>query len=432
MIAMTRLALLVQPFYVHASVAVAGITRERFQATVHTLLDDEMNGLLATSTREDNTIPTGSVPGSRTLSKASKRAAPHKLRDHMLNETAKDTKTGELDILFDEIVTHGWDSVLSRSLEDGDNDEIFLVCYNSPPSFGIDRKQAILGGLNMSDCYFNPIHSTLEDLCGIVAIPGSVGLNWHTQNVGNSVNDNLNLALLPWTDVMKIAPNIISQVHTNDSSNYSLVFSIVKNGNALAKTILKDVIEMINSGQRQRRQKGEKHVFRDSFSLARLASKIGSEPDHHWSRMLEDKDCSSMLVDFVVTPFRDDSNYQIHFDSSPSPDCIASLIVGLSVHAAVSRVGTIVESVKLHNMHASWLVQGGVSDSKGNEIFSFHSAGLKGQNQHASISDTGLDVHNCYFRDSISTATVPNQVSIFEHVSKIRIMNIAVVELTSI
>ena len=163
-------------------------------------------------------------------------------------------------------------------------------------------------------------------------------------------------------------------------------------------------------------------MFRDSFSLTRLASKIGSEPDHHWSRMLEDKDCSSMLVDFVVTPFRDDSNYQIHFDSSPSPDCIASLIVGLSVHAAVSRVGTIVESVKLHNMHASWLVQGGVSDSKGNEIFSFHSAGLKGQNQHASISDTGLDVHNCYFRDSISTATVPNQVSIFEHVSEIRII----------
>ena len=412
-IAMTRLALLVQPFYVHANIAVAGITRERFQATVHTLLDDEMNWLLAASPRDESS-PIGSVPGSRrTLSNTSKRASPHKLRKHMLNETAEDITTGELDILFDNVVSHGWDSVISRSLEDGDNDELFLVCYNSPPLIGIDRKQAILEGLKMSDFYFTPIHSTLEDLCGIVSIPGSVALNWHTQNHGISVNDNSNLALLPWTDVMKIAPNILSQVYENDATDYSLLFSVVKNNDALAKTILSDAIEMIHTGQRQRRQQGEKHVFRDSFSLAKLADKAGSESNHHWSRMLEDKDCSSMLDGFMVTPVHQDSNYQIQFESSPLPDCVASLIVGLSVHPAVSLVGTIIESVELHNMHASWLVQGGVSGYKGNDIFPFHSAGLKGENQYASISDTGLDTDNCYFRNSIST-TDSNQVSIFE------------------
>jgi hypothetical protein len=97
-----------------------------------------------------------------------------------------------------------------------------------------------------------------------------------------------------------------------------------------------------------------------------------------------------MLDDMKATVLDDESVYQLLLGESSS-GCLVALVVGLSVHPVVSRVGTIAQTVELHNINAKWNVQGSATDFRGNEIFPFSAAGLDGKSQVVSISDTGLE-----------------------------------------
>jgi hypothetical protein len=382
---MTSLALLLQLCCTKATADGGRMTRERFQTTVHTLVDDEMALLLKALV---DTAPMDSFSSGyhRRTESAPSNAASSKLRGSTSDVNVG--AFGELNDLFDSIVSHGWETILSRSTED--EEELFLVCHESSQPY-FDRMQVIIDAFEVTPeaAFVETVHSTLETLCVILSLPLRLALNWYTSNSPNWMF----LTLVPWSDVMKIAPGIISQLvpdnFGNNTSSYSIVFSMAQNGRVLVDDVVNDVIGLIGSGQSQRRQKEENNPLHNAFSLTKTR-KIASESHQHWSRMLQDQECPSMLDDMKATVLDDESVYQLLLGESSS-GCLVALVVGLSVHPVVSRVGTIAQTVELHNINAKWNVQGSATDFRGNEIFPFSAAGLDGKSQVVSISDTGLE-----------------------------------------
>ena len=97
---------------------------------------------------------------------------------------------------------------------------------------------------------------------------------------------------------------------------------------------------------------------------------------------------------------------EAHIDSSiVNIDCVISFIAALSTHKLVMTVEAN-SPVTADNVRAQWLTQSGVRNKR-----PFFDHGLTGAGQIVSVSDTGLDIDNCYFRDEKGAGNVYNGVS---------------------
>lgn len=386
------------------------MTRQRFQASVHTLIDDEM-ALLSDSS---NMMEVGDESGgssTASLHRRIKSAAPKNLRGHP-EETFHNASVDIMDDLFDSIISHGWDHILSSTTNEEDRNDLFLVCHESHPSLGLDRMQVIRQTFDMSShAFYESIHSTVDDLCVIASISTAAASKYNSTE----------LTLAPWIDIMKMTPGILEQLVSDDASNTALsrpvVFSIAQNDRNVAEHVVSDVIVMANSKQVRSGQHEQQRSLRSLHEAFSLTKTMKSASSVYWSRMLAgDSDCSSMLDELAVTPLTNELVFQLNIGSSNATEvCLAALLVSLAVHPAVVRVGTIEENVEIHNLQANWVVQGRATDVSGNEMLPFTAAGLDGRSQLISISDTGLDVNNCYF---VSSTSDSDPDSIFDHVSE--------------
>lgn len=374
------------------------MTRERFQASIHTLFDDEMDLLRENYNmiEEEEALASSTSGPHRRLGSTSPNAAAPNLRggvDVTVN------LTWQMDDIFDSIISHGWNSVLSR-MSGGEEhmDNLFLVCHESTPSLGIDRMQVIRETFGLSsDTFYEHIHSSNDNLCILALLSTVAASDWYISN------NSTELMLTPWTDLMKVTPGTLQQFVSGDASgniatSCSVVFSVVP----AAQNVLNDAIGLV------------KRSLHEAFSLTRTVNSASSD---YFSRILnEDLDCSSMLGDLTLTRLNDEWTYKLEVEQSTvSEACLVSLVVSLSLHPSITRVGAIQESVEMHNLVANWVVQGRMTDVKGNDVLLFTEAGLDGNSQLVSISDTGLDINNCYF---VSSKSQSDQISIFEKVSK--------------
>lgn len=95
-------------------------------------------------------------------------------------------------------------------------------------------------------------------------------------------------------------------------------------------------------------------------------------------------------------------------DAEPlSALCISSLVRSLASNPSVCTV-EYDAPVKTLNSGGRWIIQGEVTEG-GSEVLPFHRAGIKGFDQVAQMSDTGLSVNSCYFYDE--TGEVPRDQS---------------------
>jgi len=74
--------------------------------------------------------------------------------------------------------------------------------------------------------------------------------------------------------------------------------------------------------------------------------------------------------------------------------CIENFIVEVSSHPRICSI-EVVPEMEFLNLEAQWILQSGSQDYR-----PFTDAGLSGTGQVVSVSDSGLDVDNCYFWDS--------------------------------
>ena len=383
----------------YAGVATSGMSREKFQSTVHTLVDDEVAFLLESSRIMSQ--------GSTSMESATKSS----LRKHAYTSN----ETDELDRFFASVVQHGWDTILERSSDS----DLFLVC-NDSPSVGDAGLQEILDALEVDPVEhgggFETVHSSLDSLCIVVSISLNVALNWR-----NAPN-NSSMTLIPWVDVMKLSYDILPQIleETASTPSYSIIASTLTTDRVALDGVLKDVQRLTSANRTSRRQQVDSNELLEAFSITKMKKYYSSnESRSHWSRMLSHKDdCSSMLDNMVATPLHGENAYQFHFEEPTTEACMILFVVALAVRKSVARVGTMNQKVELHNLNANWIVQGRSQDSQDNEILPFSAAGLDGKSQVVAISDTGLDVNNCYFRDSASIDSF-GQDSIFETVSTV-------------
>jgi hypothetical protein len=152
----------------------------------------------------------------------------------------------------------------------------------------------------------------------------------------------------------------------------------------------------------------------EAFSItnasSRSARKLSSSSVGHWARLLEngqsDTECISLLEGIQLHHSLVKSSYEFllipqQMDLSSYTACVASAVAGIAVNPRRFSVGIVPKRVELHNDKAQWVLQGSVVKTNDSMAWRrpFFEAGLKGQCQIVSVSDTGLDVNNCYFKD---------------------------------
>jgi hypothetical protein len=144
-----------------------------------------------------------------------------------------------------------------------------------------------------------------------------------------------------------------------------------------------------------------RRLRRNNFLGPTMAAGYTKEP-FSWRRRLNDIDdteCMELMSNLEVA--RADEGGQLvtltfpGIDSRSWPNrCIHALAADLAFHSEVCFVGALL-TVTPRNSVASGIVQGGPTDAT-----PFHDVGLDGTGQIVAVSDSGLDVDNCYFFDS--------------------------------
>lgn len=157
---------------------------------------------------------------------------------------------------------------------------------------------------------------------------------------------------------------------------------------------------------------GHRHLRFDNFVTFR--SRVVTE-NHPWHRALGNgtTNCHHILSEARVDSYGD----TIMFAISPSyrgeewPSCLQMLVAEIALHEDVCFVGAY-EDPQILNDFASGIVQSGASGSK-----LMYDVGLDGNGQVVAMSDSGIDIDNCYFYDSeqstpkSSIGTVNGQVN---------------------
>jgi hypothetical protein len=210
----------------------------------------------------------------------------------------------------------------------------------------------------------------------------------------------------------------ISDLPSNPMQDKYIVFSLTSPSNMDdAYDVIQSLIDMAKVGQR-RRLSSDSHALGMSISEAfsvtgastRSERKLMSSSVHHWTRLLEngqsDSECISLFEEIQLQPSLVKSSYEFllipqQMDTSSYTACVASAIAGIAVNPKVLNIGIVPKRVELHNDKAQWTLQGSVVKTNDSTAWRrpFFEAGLMGQGQIVSVSDTGLDVDNCYFKD---------------------------------
>ena len=211
--------------------------------------------------------------------------------------------------------------------------------------------------------------------------------------------------------------------NVNSMENKYIVFSLSSPSTLDdAHDVVQSLVEMATVGQRKRRmssnglQKNDLSIS-DAFSITgatvNRGKKLPSSSVHHWSRLLQsglesDTGCSALFESISLQASLVKSSYEFllipdeTMSSTLFTACVASAVAGLAVNARVLNVGIVPKQVELDNHKAQWVLQGSMfkDDDSTSWRLPFFDAGLKGQGQIVSVSDTGLDTDNCYFKDA--------------------------------
>lgn len=214
----------------------------------------------------------------------------------------------------------------------------------------------------------------------------------------------------PLTAEMKLGDELLDVIATTNVSTVEAVFCD-------ASTNPEQVFEEIKVADRRRLQL-------DSF--------VQSRPfDHDWHRRLKSKknkdskenslsedsiledsvvtndtnstteaanetiDCQAVIDSMIVSSGRDTIELTLaveYVGNEDYKDCLYEVVIALALQPESCFLWAYPET-ELFNTIASSIVQGGEENL-------FYSVGLDGTGQVVSLSDTGIDTDNCYFRDS--------------------------------
>ena len=134
----------------------------------------------------------------------------------------------------------------------------------------------------------------------------------------------------------------------------------------------------------------------------------GMEDEHErrvdWDRTLSegidaDHQCQDLFEDVSISALPKGQHVVFGTSKIHSPSCLLSFVAGLATNVKICYVG-VLPKIEEFNIEAQWIVQSNKEDER-----PWFDAGLTGEGQVVAVSDTGLDMDNCYFWDA--TGEVP-------------------------
>ena len=275
----------------------------------------------------------------------------------------------------------------------------FLVCDYSKERTGYDRMMGV---------------QKAASKWTVVLLNGSdrtCFLTGTTASVADYLEDDF--AVIPFTSSMKMRLGVLEEMHHLMDSQTELDIKLAAqvapwavlddDGETLqdtAENILKDIQDMSNNGNGRNLKIGGRRKLSERFEVLAARTQDSDNRAHLWNRGLNDgleanHQCSTLFDSLYFDLDEDDLVITYVFDQGEvSIECATSFLASLAVQKDVVSI-SLSTSVQTMNVEAQWITQSAKVDER-----PWFDAGLTGKGQVVSVSDTGLDVDNCYFWDA--------------------------------
>ena len=151
-----------------------------------------------------------------------------------------------------------------------------------------------------------------------------------------------------------------------------------------------------------------RHLFESTSDAWSSAIERGLESHHMCGSMFDDIDIrlrhGNQGFEYILNPVNTVSG-DVESSASNS-DCVISFIAALSTHPYIVTVESNGEVTADSNTNAQWITQTGVEDHT-----PFFDAGITGEGEIVSVSDSGVDLRSCWFKDEDGYGNIFNGVS---------------------
>eukprot|EP00814_Leptocylindrus_danicus_P000390 CAMPEP_0116003412 /NCGR_PEP_ID=MMETSP0321-20121206/41_1 /TAXON_ID=163516 /ORGANISM="Leptocylindrus danicus var. danicus, Strain B650" /LENGTH=1052 /DNA_ID=CAMNT_0003471617 /DNA_START=103 /DNA_END=3258 /DNA_ORIENTATION=- len=272
----------------------------------------------------------------------------------------------------------------------------FLVCDHSKGKSGYDRMKEV---------------QQAASKWTVVLLNGSQRtcfLTGTTASIADYLDDN-DFAVIPFTSSMKMRLGVLEEMHYLMDSQKELDVKLAvqvapwtvldddsETLNDTAENILNDIKDMLNVRQNRNLEAGGQRKLSERFEVLAVRTQNADNRAQIWHRGLsDDNKCSNLFDSLSFELDEDDLVVTYIFDQEEvSIDCATSFLASLAVQKDVVSI-SLSTSVETMNVEAQWITQSGKEDER-----PWFDAGLTGKGQVVSVSDTGLDVDNCYFWDA--------------------------------
>ena len=151
-----------------------------------------------------------------------------------------------------------------------------------------------------------------------------------------------------------------------------------------------------------------RHLLDSTSNVWSRALERGLESHHMCASMFDDIDIrlrhGNKGFEYILNPMNaisaDDES------SASNTDCVISFIAALSTHPYVVTVESNGEVTSDSNTNAQWITQ---TSEEGHTPF--FDAGITGEGEIVSVSDSGVDLRSCWFKDEKGNGNILNGVS---------------------
>lgn len=295
----------------------------------------------------------------------------------------------------------------------GDSSYPFLVCINKKGKKSGNEGQKILSKF-IAQKHSYPLLNNKSKSCFSIKASKSEAEFLSESNIFTNSNDEF--TVIPYTSSMKMEKGMLDEVKkrilksNSFGNNRSLIELIVTlspgvvSNNNILKQLLTNLHGLVSSMTAKINDKGgSKRNLRERRDYTSLVSFMSSSIEQTYrntTRKLSNNGyCDDILSTIEEKLLSSGERFTVKIKASESSEkselCTMFIIAAISYDPHVLYI-SLIPQFTVFNDAANNIIQG-ASDKP------FYNGGLDGKGQVIAVSDTGLDLENCYFHDSIGT-----------------------------
>eukprot|EP00588_Corethron_pennatum_P015723 CAMPEP_0194280448 /NCGR_PEP_ID=MMETSP0169-20130528/17349_1 /TAXON_ID=218684 /ORGANISM="Corethron pennatum, Strain L29A3" /LENGTH=696 /DNA_ID=CAMNT_0039025165 /DNA_START=805 /DNA_END=2892 /DNA_ORIENTATION=+ len=260
----------------------------------------------------------------------------------------------------------------------------FIVCNSLPNLSGYERSLRIIQdtsnmtNVDMSDLGNSTIYNGSDMTCY---------QNFMAFSTALVILEKIDyLSLQPMTPLLTLQEGIIKSILEEDSSltGFNAAFCHGVTNSDSAQGLVDEIINVVKNDAFE-------YSWVDDLSFTQAAPLVCE----NWS--------GNITYSFV------ENNLSFDFSlNNELPECVLAVVMYISRRVEICSLGAL-RREHVTNLNAQWLVQNVEYEREETHRTPFFKVGITGKNQVVAVSDTGLDMNSCYFREpngSVRPSTV--------------------------